>query len=270
VVTIPSRNNKEIARVACFPFLHQARIVEFAETHEDRHKSYADRVRAINRRYADYLAGTPAPNAVDVLVGHFMIHNAVPSGSERALHIGEAYMATEDAVPHQFNYVALGHIHKAQPAPGSEDYARYAGSIMQLDFGEADQDKSVVVADVSPAGKRVIREVPITSGRRLLKVTGRIDELRARAAELAGAILWVEVITDSPSPTLADEVHSFLPDALYVRVLNPTREEYKPRREGRSIQELYGEYHHERYGEPPAEDLRTAFDELLEEVGVDL
>jgi exonuclease SbcD len=270
VVEIPSRTGEEVARVACFPFLHQARIVEFAETHEDRHKSYAERVRAINRRYADYLAANASAHAVDILVGHFMIHNAVPSGSERALHIGEAYMATEDAVPHQFNYVALGHIHKAQPAPGSEDYARYAGSIMQLDFGEADQDKSVVVADVSPAGKRAIEEVPITAGRRLMKVSGTIDELRARGPELVGAILSVEVITETPSPTISDEIHSFLPDALYVRVHNPAREEFKPRREGRSIHELYGEYHHERYGEPPADELKAAFDELLEEVGVDL
>jgi DNA repair protein SbcD/Mre11 len=270
VVEVSSRDGKEVARVACFPFLHQAHIVEFLETHEDRHKSYAERIRAINRHYAEYLSARPQKNAVDVLVGHFMIHNAVPAGSERPLHIGEAYMATEDAVPHQFNYVALGHIHKAQSAPGSEDYARYAGSVMQLDFGEADEEKSVVIAEVSPDGKRHIAQIPLTSGRRLAKVSGTIDELRAQAAELKGAIVSVEVITDAPSVNLSDEIHAFLPDALYVRVNNPNRVEFTARREGSSIRELYAEYHAERYGVEPPQELKAAFEELVEEVGADL
>ncbi|MDP9225616.1 MAG: exonuclease SbcCD subunit D [Actinomycetota bacterium] len=270
VVEIDSRDGKEVARVACFPFLHQAHIVEFLESHEDRHKSYAERIRAINRHYAEYLSARPQDNAVDVLVGHFMIHNAVPAGSERPLHIGEAYMATEDAVPHQFNYVALGHIHKAQAAPGSEDYARYAGSVMQLDFGEADQEKSVVVADVSPDGKRHIEQIPIASGRRLVKVTGTIEELKAKVPQLEGAILSVEVLTDAPSPNLSEEVHAFLPDALYVRVNNPHRVQFTARREGRSIRELYAEYHAERYGVAPPDVVTAAFEELVEEVGAHL
>jgi exonuclease SbcD len=240
------------------------------ETHEDRHKSYADRVRAITRHYADYLASRPRDDAVDVLVGHFMIHNAIPAGSERPLHIGEAYMATQDAVPHQFHYVALGHIHKSQPAPGSEDYARYSGSLMQLDFGEADQQKSVVIADVSPEGSRAIEVMPVTAGRRLLKVSGTLDELRERAVELEGAILSVDVIADDPSPTIADDVHGFLPDALYVRVTSPRREHTPPRRQGLSLHELYAEYHEQHHGVSPSGELMDALGELVEQVGVEL
>jgi len=270
IVEIPSRDGKETARVACFPFLHQAYIVDFMAAEWDKHKSYADRVRAICRHYAEHLDKTARKDTVDILVGHFMVHNAVPSGSERPLYIGEAYMATEDAIPHQFHYVALGHIHKAQPAPGSEDYARYSGSVMQLDFGEAEQDKNVVLVDVTPDGTRRIEQVPITSGRKLMKVKGTIEELRERAPELAGAILSIEVVTDRPSPTLADEVHEFLPDALYVRVDNPSASEYEPRHEGLSIDDLYVEYHKQRFGAEPADELAAAFHELVEEVGVKL
>ncbi|HEX2051477.1 MAG TPA: exonuclease SbcCD subunit D [Actinomycetota bacterium] len=270
VVEVPSRDGAEVARIACFPFLHQAHVVEFMETHEDRHKSYADRVRAIARHYATHLAERPRRNAVDVLVGHFMVHGAVPAGSERPLHVGEAYMATPDAVPHQFHYVALGHIHKPQPVAGSDDYARYAGSLLQLDFGEAGEDKSVVVADVSPQGRRALETVPVTSGRRLMRVSGTLDELKNRADELRDAILAVDVVTDRPSSSLADDVHAFLPDALYVRVDDPGREPVRTTRAGRGFRELYGEYHAERHGGPPPAELLAELDALADEVGVDL
>lgn len=270
VVEIPSRDGREVARVACFPFLHQAHVVEFMETHEDRHKSYADRVRAITRHYASHLAERPRRDAVDVLVGHFMVHDAIPAGSERPLHIGEAYMARHDAVPHQFHYVALGHIHKPQPVARSEDYARYAGSVLQLDFGEAGEAKSVVVADLSPDGRRAVETVPVTSGRRLMRVSGTLDELKNRADELRDAILAVDVVTDQPSPTLADDVHAFLPDALYVRVESPAREPVRAAHAGRGFRELYGEYHEQRHGAPPSAELLAELDSLVEEVGVEL
>jgi exonuclease SbcD len=270
VITVKSRDEKEIARVACFPFLHEAHIVEFMETHEARHTSYADRVRAICRSYARWMQQQPQDNAVDVLVGHFMIHGAIPSGSERELHIGEAYMATTDAVPHEFDYVALGHIHKPQPAPRSEEYARYAGSLMQLDFGEAGQDKEVVVADVTAQGRKRIESVPLTSGRRLERVRGTIGELRNRADELATAICSVEVVTDGPSAGIAEEVRSFLPDALYVRADYPREEAVALDREGLSLTELYAAYVQQDTGALADTGLLKAFDKLQQEVGVAL
>jgi DNA repair protein SbcD/Mre11 len=270
IVEVESRDGKEVARIACFPFLHQAYVVDFMADEWDRHKSYADRVRAICRHYAEHLENHARKDAVDILMGHFMVHNAVPSGSERPLYIGEAYMATEDAIPHHFHYVALGHIHKAQPAPGSEDYARYSGSLLQLDFGEAEQDKGVVIAEVSPDGTRRIEQIPITGGRKLMKVKGTLDELRARAPELEGMVLSVEVVTDRPSPTLADEIHEFLPGALYVRVDNPQAADYEPRHDGLSLDELYAAFHLKEYGSDPAPDLAAAFHDLVEEVGVKL
>jgi exonuclease SbcD len=270
VVTVPSRDGSETARVACFPFLHEAHVVEFMEAPEDRYKSYADRVRDICRAYSAYLEKNPTKNAVDVLVGHFMIHGAVPSGSERELHIGEAYMASQDAVPHTFHYAALGHIHKAQPAPGAEDYARYSGSLMQLDFGEAGHAKSVAVVEVTASGRRHVEEIPITAGRELKRVRGTLQELEEREAELVGAILAVEVITDGPAPGIADEVREIFPDALYVKADYPRAEAESLNREGMTLSDLYEAYVVKQYGSPATDDLKNAFKELSDEVGVSI
>ncbi len=270
IVTVPSRDGSEVARVACFPFLHEAHVVEFLEAPEDRYKRYADRVRDICRVYSAYLERKPAKNAVDVLVGHFMIHGAVPSGSERELHIGEAYMASQDAVPHTFHYAALGHIHKAQPAPGAEDYARYSGSLMQLDFGEAEQEKGVCVVEVTASGRRHVEQIPITAGRELMRVRGTLPELRAREAELAGAILAVDVVTEGPAPGIADEIREIFPDALYVKADYPRAEAESVDREGMSLSDLYEAYVLKQYGSPANSDLKKAFAELCDEVGVSI
>jgi DNA repair protein SbcD/Mre11 len=270
VVTVPSRDGSETARVACFPFLHEAHVIEFLEAPEDRYKSYADRVRDICRVYSAYLEKNPAKNAVDVLVGHFMIHGAVPSGSERELHIGEAYMASQDAVPHTFHYAALGHIHKAQPAPGAEDYARYSGSLMQLDFGEAGQEKSVAVVEVTASGRRHVDEIPITAGRELKRVRGTLQELKERESDLARAILAVDVITDGPAPGIADEVREIFPDALYVKADYPRAEAESLDREGMTLSDLYEAYVVKQYGSPASSDLKNAFKELSDEVGVSI
>jgi len=50
-------------------------------------------------------------------------------------------------LPTPWAYMAYGHIHRPQPIAGLNN-AYYAGSIERLDFGEAKDDKSVVLVDV--------------------------------------------------------------------------------------------------------------------------
>lgn len=270
VVQVPNRDGSEIAQVACFPFLHESNIVGWVEEAEDKHKSYADRVRQICTAYAEWMITNGGPKTVDLLAAHFMVHGAVPSGSERELHIGEAYMARANAVPN-VHYAALGHIHKPQGAPGSEDRARYCGSLMQLDFGEAGHDKSVCVADISAGGRRKIEQIPVTSGRSLVKLRGTLDDITARKDEFPDAILAVEVVTEGPHPGIAEQVRDILGDnVLYVRADYPRTEAASATREGMRLDDLYAAYVENRYEHAASDELLAAFRELQEEVGAKL
>ena len=270
VIRVPSRDGTEMAQVACFPFLHESTIVDWAQEGEEKHKTYADRVRNICTAYADWMMTNADGKTVDVLAAHFMVHGAIPSGSERELHIGEAYMARENAVPN-VHYAALGHIHKAQGAPGSEDRARYCGSLMQLDFGEAGQDKSVALVDVRPDGRRKIEEIPVTSGRPLVRLKGTLDDIAKRKDEFPDAILAVDVVTEGPAPGIAEQVRDLLgEDVLYVRADYPRSEMALSTREGMRLDELYAAYVEKRYEHSPPDDLMAAFRELQEEVGARL
>ena len=271
VVTVPARDGSMAVRVACLPFVHEAQVIDVMDAPAEGYKSYADRIRALTSHYASWMVANPEPKTADLLMGHFMVHGAVPSGTERELHIGEAYMATAEAIPSEIKYAALGHIHQAQDAPGSAVPARYCGSLLQLDFGEAGQEKSVCIVEV-PHGMKPARArcVPLTSGRTLVKVTGTIDELTARASEFGDAILDVSVVTDGPAPGLADEVRALLPHALYVRTTWEREVAVTTPREGKTLPELYGDYYQERNAVPPPPELMHAFEDLLDRVGVEL
>ena len=269
VVTLPARDGATAAQVACLPFLHEAQSVDFMADSEEWHKSYAQRIRSLCHHYASWMQDHRKASTIEVLVGHFMVHGAIPSGSERQLHIGEAYMAREDAIPN-VSYAALGHIHLGQPAPGTDVPAFYAGSLMQLDFGEAGQDKSVIVVEATPEATHAPERIPIAGGRRLERVQGTLEELRAVAPGLGDAILDVGVTTDGPVPGLADEVRSFMPHALYVRAVFEREEVPLDDRKDLGMADLYERYSIARHGEAPSEDVMVAFRELFEEVAIEL
>jgi exonuclease SbcD len=271
VLRVASRDGKSAAQVACFPFLHEHQAVDFMGAPEEWFKSYADRVRKICAHYAEWMAEHGDASTVDVLLGHFMVDGAIPSGSERPLHIGESYMATAQAIPPQINYAGLGHIHLCQEAPGAAVPAWYCGSLLQLDFGEAEQEKFVLLVDAAPErpGARV-EKVPLQSGRKLLRVQDTLEGLRARAAEFGDAIVHADVLTDGPSPGLAEEVREFLPDALYVRAVYERDDAAFETREGRTVQDLYSEFHVRKHGTDATPELLGALNELLEEVPIEL
>lgn len=270
VVRIPARDGTHEAQVALFPFLHEGQVVDFMAASEEWHKSYADRIRAINASYASYMAERAGAKTVELLVGHFMIEGAIPSGSERLLHIGDAFMASRRALPSDIAYAALGHIHLTQEAPGAPVPAHYCGSLMQLDFGERGQDKYVLLVEVLPGRPARVEHVPITAGRKLVRVEGTMDEIRALAPELGDAILDVRVRTDGPAPALADEVRHLLPNALYVQALYERSAAQPDQAHPEDLQGAYSRYHEQRYGAAPSEHLQQALGELVAEVGAEL
>ncbi len=63
----------------------------------------------------------------------------------------EDVLFEETSLLDQYAYVALGHIHKPQFL-GGRTHVRYCGSIERLDLGEQQDQKGVVLFDISPDG----------------------------------------------------------------------------------------------------------------------
>jgi exonuclease SbcD len=259
------------ALVACFPFLREGRVVDFGSGPDQLYGQYADRVQAISAAYAASVAERADPGTVTLLVAHFLVGGAKLGGhgaprGERELHMGEAYAATPQAVPPALGYVALGHVHAPQPVPGALVPAEYAGSLLEADFGEAGEQKRVVIVDAAPGIPAVTRSVPLSAGRRLMRVSGTWEEIDARD-DLDDVFLDLEVHTEGPDPGLADRARERFPHLVKVAAryerAEPTE---RADREGRTLADLYADYFVAETGIAPSAELLAGFRALEEAI----
>lgn len=90
------------------------------------------------------------PHLVTILTTHASIFGA-KFGYEQNIKIGKDVVLAPGLVKRKdFDYVALGHIHRFQDLnEGAHPPVVYAGSIERVDFGELKEDKGFVIAEVS-------------------------------------------------------------------------------------------------------------------------
>jgi exonuclease SbcD len=255
------------AVVAAFPFLREGRVVDFMAETGRWYGQYAEKVAAIAAAYNAAVIERAGTDLVPILVAHFMVSGVRVAHSERELHIGDAYTTTPQAIPAGAQYVALGHIHAPQSVPGANVPAEYAGSLLALDFGEAGEQKRVVVVDAEPGRLATVRSVPITSGRPLVRARGTWDELAARAEELGDAYLDLTVSVGGPDPELGRRAAETFPYLVRVRADRPTAERRTTRAaaERPSDVDLYGEFVRTTTGSDPPAALLDLLRDVLEE-----
>ena len=180
--------------------------------------------------------------------------------------MGDAYTATPQAIPAGPQYVAMGHIHAPQKVPGAPVPAEYAGSLLALDFGEAGEQKRVVVVDAEPGRLAVAESIPLQSGRTLVRVQDTWDAIEARADELAGVFLDLTVKTSGTDMTLAERAHGAFPFLVRVRAQRPAgTDRDRLAKDHRSWEELYAEYYRREHDEDAPDDLLALFRDVLEE-----
>jgi DNA repair protein SbcD/Mre11 len=266
VVEIPSRDGSEAALVACMPFVPERRFGDAAALFDDRASAYVDYDAGMGRVMAG-MATTFRGDRVNVLMGHLMIHGARLGGGEQELTIGMAYAVAPSRLPGTANYVALGHVHRPQAVPAAPCPARFAGSLLQLDFGEVNQKKSVVVVEAKAGKPPTIEEVPITSGRRLVDLDGTLDQVLAKAGTTGDAYLRVRVQTDGPVPGLAERVREALPETVVVELVYERADHERPDAGMASLapREQFLHYYRHAHGAEPEHALMEAFDRVCAE-----
>jgi DNA repair protein SbcD/Mre11 len=104
------------------------------------------------------------PDSPAVLSAHVTVHGSHIGPSLFRLSETEDVVVSGERLHEQWDYVALGHIHKPQ-ALGGHPHVRYSGSIERMDLGEQTDTKGVVVFDVGPdglSGEPTILPLPAT------------------------------------------------------------------------------------------------------------
>jgi DNA repair protein SbcD/Mre11 len=255
-----------IAGIACLPF---ASARTWTQLLEDAGELVGDRsYHAVFRQAARHLCGGFRSGCVNLLMAHTHIQGAVVGASERPLHLTPDWAVLPADLPAGAQYVALGHVHRPQRIDGAPVETRFAGSPLQLDFGETGEEKSFVVLDAEPGKPVTTRLVPYEGGQTLTDVRVTLadierDELNLRAQ----GWLRVTVPIEAGDPDLARKVRRRLPNALVVHAELPEMPELVAPRPalGASVPDLYRAYLKQHRGQDsPAAVLLDTFTSLYD------
>ncbi len=266
-VQIGSRDGTQTMTVACLPFVSPRRFLDVTAEFEDLSSGYVNFDEGMGHLF-DIFEKAFRPDHVNVVLGHLFVAGAQPSGSEREVTIGSDYAVSAARLPRTASYIALGHIHKQQKVKGTGADTRYCGSLLQLDFGERGQNKSLLVVDVDPGKPPKVADIAIEGGRRLAEIEATPDELESYAARAGDDYLRVNLKLDAPIPGIADRVRELLPNALDIRLVLPDAEGDTPQVSLRTLdpKSQFVSYYSATHNAEPVDDLLAAFDRVYEEV----
>jgi exonuclease SbcD len=109
----------------------------------------------------------------NILIAHQFVTGAERCDSEE---ISVGGLDNVDAgVFAPFDYVALGHLHKAQSV--QRDTIRYCGTPLKYSFSEVRHNKSVTMLEFGAKGKVDIREIALKPSHDMREIKGTYDEL---------------------------------------------------------------------------------------------
>ena len=115
-------------------------------------------------------------------------------------------------------YAAFGHIHKPQNLPGSIVNGCYAGSPIQLDFGELGEAKRIVLVEARPGHPPEIQSLPLSGGRQLWRFEGTMEQLAEAAPGVGRALALLTIHSPSTIADLRARVQDLLPRAVILDV----------------------------------------------------
>lgn len=241
--------------INALPYPNEARLKE-----DKTEESYAEKVaRWIARGDQGYDGSMPY-----VLLTHLFVAGGSTSEGERNIDLGGARAVPLGVLP-QKGYVALGHLHKKQRVGAN---GRYSGSLLQYSFDEASTEKSVVLLETKGTEISVAKEIPLTSGKKLVRIEARgVEEAMNLLSAYVGC--YVELTLHLTAPLTARETLALRErnEGLVSLITRVNTEEagFAPVRSNMTANELFHEYYKTRYGEEPPEELTAAFLSLLSE-----
>lgn len=130
----------------------------------------------------------------NVIVSHQFVTGATRSESEEVSVGGLDNVSVENY--EVFDYVALGHIHRAQQM--GRESARYAGTLLKYSFSEEKHNKSMTIVDLKEKGNIEIKEIPVKPLHDLKTIKGKFSKITSEEfyKELKKEDYYRAVLTD--------------------------------------------------------------------------
>ncbi|MDF5711251.1 MAG: exonuclease SbcCD subunit D [Nostoc sp. S4] len=211
-------------------------------------------------------------DSVNIFMAHLTIDGARLANSEARHHTKETYALAGQSLPAEAQYIALGHIHKSQEIPiAAPTY--YSGSLIQVDFGEAEEDKGFYLINVelgTPAKKPEFISIPCEKPLKIVECELSDYEEKLEPQRNHPGYLKVIINLQTPQIGLADKIRKICGDK--VLQIEPRFPEVESKRE-KSVNreqfdpvEEFKRYFQEELNTTPPLAVVAKFEELYKEI----
>jgi DNA repair protein SbcD/Mre11 len=219
VILINGPDHEPLLIVCAIPYLRDRdiRTAEAGESLEDKEKKIIDGIRSHYRRVyeaAEEKRSVFGKTVPIIAMGHLYTAGGqtVDGDGVRELYIGSLLKVGTDVFPEFIDYLALGHLHIPQTVGGS-NFIRYSGSPLPIGFGEAAQEKIVVLVEFSDEAPKVAN-IPVPRFQELKTLRGDWQAIARdiEALKSRGSKAWIEIIYEGDE--IAGDLSTRLDEAL--------------------------------------------------------
>jgi len=214
--------------VCAVPFLRDRdiRLSIAGETLEERESRIKQGITDHYHRFLTHIEDYKLNKIPVIATGHLFAAGSATSDSEKEIHVGNLGQIGGDQFPKEFDYVALGHIHRPQVI-NKMNHIRYSGSPIPLSFSETEDKKLVIVLEFQSGEMTALTEIEVPCSRRLIRIKGSFDKVKTKLALLEDQHTlfpaWVEVQVDTESFIfdLEEQLNSLIEGKPFIDRLFP-------------------------------------------------
>lgn len=231
LIELRGENGELQLAVCAVPFLRyrDVRLSVAGETFEEREQRIKQGIAAHYEAFVPHVQKYKDQRVPVVAMGHLFAAGGAASESEKEIHVGNLGQIGADQFPKEFDYVALGHLHRPQQV-NKTHHIRYSGSPISLSFSEVTDTKVIFILDFADGKLQDLRELEIPCCRKLIRFKGSLEKVKQQltvydnSAYTLTAWAELQLELDAPLPDLnqqLEEVLSLKKDELQLLIHRP-------------------------------------------------
>lgn len=201
-------NDNEIIKLAMLPYFRNYEIYRWVQHYDLQELPEEEQIITAISKWVNEIEG----DSKQIFIAHHLFGEFLSGDSEHSLNLTGISSISLDILK-QFNYIALGHIHKYQKISSSPP-AYYTGSPIAFRFSERAQKKiNIIELDQSVT----IKEVDVPQLKDIKTIETTIDQIESDLIKLAletdrETYLEVKIVLKEPMVGISDKIREITKD----------------------------------------------------------